>query len=97
MVVVLAVGAADQRGRHAGDGADALVTGGHIVNDLLRRQAVVVVVMVGVAHDLVACVVERLHRLRVFLGPVSHHEEGGFHVVSLQNVDERLRVLVAPR
>ena len=97
VVVVLTIGAADQCGRYAGDGADALVAGGHIVNDLLRRQTVVVVVMIGVAHHLVARVVERLHRFRVFLRPVAHHEEGGLYVIPLQNVDEYLRVLVAPR
>ena len=35
VVVVLPVGAADQRGRYAGGGADALVAGGDVVDDLL--------------------------------------------------------------
>ena len=97
MVVVLTVGAADQRGCHAGGGANALVAGGHVLNDLLGGKTIVVVVMVGVAHDLVPRVVQSLDRLRVFLRPVAHHEKSGFHVVPRQNVNKRLRVLVAPR
>ena len=96
MVVVLAVGAADQRGRHSGGGSDALVAGGNIRHDLLRRQAVIVVVVVGVAHDLVARIVKGLYRLRVFLRPVAHAEKRGLHVVPGQNVDKDLGVLVAP-
>ena len=41
-------------------------------------------------------VVEGLHRLRVFIDPVPHHEEGGFYLVAVQDVDELLGVLVAP-
>ena len=97
VVVVLAVGTADQRGRHAGDGTDSLVAGGDVRHDLVGGQAVIVVVVVGVAHDLVSRVVESLHRLRVFFHPVAHYEERGLDVEFLQNVDERLGVLVAPR
>lgn len=97
VVIILAVGAADQRGRHAGDGADALIAGGDVRRDLLCRQAVVVVVVVGVTHHLVPCIVQRLHRLRVLFRPVAHHEECGFDMVLLQNVDEGLGILVAPR
>ena len=97
VVVVLPVGAADQRGRYAGGGADALVAGGDVVDDLLRGQAVVVVVVVGVAHDLVPCVVERLDGFRILLRPVAHHEKCGLDVVLRQNIDQRLGVLVAPR
>ena len=97
VVIILAVGAADQRGRHTGDGADTLIAGGDVRCDLLCRQAVVVVVVVGVTHHLVPCIVQRLHRLRVLFRPVAHHEECGFDMVLLQNVDEGLGILVAPR
>ena len=63
MVIVLAVGAADQRGCHAGGGANALIAGGHVLNDLLGGKTIVVVVMVGVAHDLVSRVVQSLDGL----------------------------------
>ena len=97
VVVVLAVGAADQRGSHASGGADAFIAGGDVVDDLLGCQTVVVVVMVGVAHDLMARVMEGLDGVGVFFRPVAYDEEGGLYVVFLQNVDERLGVLVAPR
>lgn len=97
VVIILAVGAADQRGRHTGDGTDALIAGGDVRRDLLCRQAVVVVVVVGVTHHLVPCIMQRLHRLRVLFRPVAHHEECGFDMVLLQNVDEGLGILVAPR
>ena len=42
MVVIFTVGAADQRGRHTGDGTDPLVAGGDIRYDLVGGQAVVV-------------------------------------------------------
>ena len=97
VVIVFSVGAADQCRGHAGGGTDALVAGGNIVDDLLGRQTIVVVMMVGVAHDLVACAMEGLDRLRIFLRPVAYDEEGGLYVVFLQDVDERLGILVAPR
>ena len=97
MVVILPVGAADQRGRHTAGGGDALVAGGDVRDDLIGGETVEMVVVVGVAHDLVACVMQRLHRFRVLLRPVAHHKEGGLDVEFLQNVDERLGVLVAPR
>ena len=96
MVVVLAVGAADQRGGHAGDGGDLLVAGGDVGNDLLGGEGVVVVVVVGVVLYLVACVVEGFHGFRILFHPVPHHEKGGFYIVLRQNVDELLGILVAP-
>ena len=97
MVIVFAVRAADQRGSHASGGADAFIAGGDVVDDLLGCQAIVVVVMVGVAHDLMARVMEGLDGVRVFFCPVAYDEEGGLDIVFLQNVDERLGILVAPR
>ena len=97
MVVILAVGAADQGGGRAGGGGDALVAGGDVLHDLLGSEGVVVVVVVGVAHDLVARVVQGFDGLRVLLRPISHNKEGGLDTIPRQNVDKRLGVLVAPR
>lgn len=96
MVVVLAVGAADEAGGHAGDGGDLLVAGGDVRHHLIGGEGVVVVVVEGVVHDLMPGVVEGLHGLRVLIHPVAHHEKGGLDVVFAQNVDEGLGVLVAP-
>ena len=97
MVVVLTVGAADERRRDTGAGADALVAGGDVGDDLLSGEGVVVVVVVRVAHDLVPRVVQRLDRLGVFLRPVAHDEECRLDVIAREDVDEYLRILVAPR
>ena len=83
-------------GPHAGDGLDLVVAGVQVGHDLLHRQLGVVGVGVGVVHHLMPRVVEGLHRLRVFIDPVPHHEEGGFYLVAVQDVDELLGVLVAP-
>ena len=97
MVVILPVGTTDQRGGHAGNSTDPLVAGGNIVNDLLSGQTVVMVVVIGVAHHLVARVVQGFDGLRVLLRPISHNKEGGLDTIPRQNVDKRLCILVAPR
>ena len=97
VVVILPVGTTDQRGGHAGNSTDPLVAGGDIVNDLLSGQTVVMVVVIGVAHHLVARVVQGFDGLRVLLRPISHNKEGGLDTIPRQNVDKRLGVLVAPR
>ena len=97
MVVILAVGAADQCGAASGDGFDFIAALLNIRHDLGGGQAVVMIVVSGMAHDLVACVMQRLHRFRILIHPVAHHEEGGLDVVLRQNFDKVLRILIAPR
>jgi len=95
-VVVLSVGRADQGGTHAGHRLDLVVAGLHVGDDLSAGELVHMGVGVGVVHDLMSRVVERLDRLRVLIHPVSHHKEGGGHMVLPQNVDELLGILVPP-
>ena len=97
MVVILAVGAADQRGAAAGDGLDLLAALLDVRHDLRGTQAVVVIMVGGMAHDLMPRVVEGLDRLRILIHPVPYHEEGGLDIVFRQNFDEMLCILVAPR
>ena len=97
VVIVLAVGAADQRGCHAGDGSDLLVAGGDVGNDLVGGEGIIVVVMIGMVHHLVARVVEGFDRLRVLIHPVAHHKKGGLDVIFGQNINELLGILIAPR
>ena len=97
MIVILAVGAADQRGTAAGDGFDLVAAGFDVRDDLGGTQAVIVVVMVGMAHDLVPCIVQCFHGFRVLIHPVTHHEKGGFHVVFRQNINQKLCILIPPR
>ena len=96
MVVILAVGTADQRGSHPCYGGDLFVAGGYISDDLVAGKGIIVVVVVGVAHDLMPRVMERFHRLGIFIHPIADHEKGGLDIVFGQNVDQSLRILVAP-
>ena len=95
-VVVFAVGRTDQRGAYAGDRLNFVVAGLHIGDNFLPGELGHVGVGVGVVHDLVARVVQRLDGLRVFVHPVPDHKKGGLHIVLSQNVNELLGVLVAP-
>ena len=97
MVVILAVGTADQCGTAAGNGLDLVAAGLDIRHDLCGGKAVIVVVVGGMAHDLMARVVERLYGFRIFIHPVPYHEKGGFHIVLRQNINEMLGILIAPR
>ena len=53
-------------------------------------------VRLGVVHDLLPRRGKRLHALRVFFHPLADEEERGAHIVGGEDVDERLRVLIAP-
>ena len=95
-VVILPVGAAKQRGPRTGDGFDFIGAGVDLRLDLLGAQLRHVRVRGRVVHDLVARVRERLDRLRIFVHPFAHDEERRVDVVLVENVDEHLRILVAP-
>ena len=96
MVVVLPEGRPEEGGAHTGDSLNLIVAGVDVGDDLVGGEGVEVGVVVGVSHDLVACVGQGLHRLGVFVYPLSHHEEGGLDVVLVKDVNEVLGVLVAP-
>ena len=96
MVVVVAVGQADQSGADAGDRFDLIVAGVQIGYHLVGGQLGVVGVGIGVVHHLMARIVEGLDGFGVFLHPLAYHEEGGFDLVSAQNVDQLLSVFIAP-
>lgn len=96
MVVVFAVGTADQGGGDACYGLYLIVAGGDIGDDLVGGEGVVVVVVVRVVHDLHTCLMQRLDGLGIFIHPIPHQEEGGLDLVLMQDIDENLGVLVAP-
>ena len=83
-------------GGSAGDGLDLAVAVLQFLPDLLAAALGQVWVSAGVVFDLVTGIGERLHRLRIFVHPLPHQKEGGFHVIATQNLDQLLRVLVAP-
>ncbi|MPM47804.1 hypothetical protein SDC9_94522 [bioreactor metagenome] len=97
MVVVFSVRTADQRWPHAGDSLDFVAALLQVGRDLLSGQGVIVVMVGGVAHDLVSRVVQSLNGLRIFFCPVAHYKKSGLHIVRSQSINERLRVLVPPR
>ena len=97
LVVILPVGTAEQAHFSAGDGLNLAGAQAHLVDDLLFRQLCHVGVGVGVVADLHARVGQRLHALRVFVRPLAHQEKCGLHIVLVQDVDQRLGILVTPR
>ena len=97
MVVIFAVGTTDQGGRDACNGFHLVVAGGDIGHDLIGGEGVVVIVVVGVIHDLHPGVMESLYGLGILIHPISHQEKSGLYIVLSQRVDEDLGVLIAPR
>ena len=47
-------------------------------------------------HDLVPGIMKGFYGFRIFVHPLAHHEKRGLDVVLSQNVDELLRILIAP-
>ena len=47
-------------------------------------------------HDLVPGIMKGFYGFRIFVHPLAHHEKRGLDVVFSQNVDELLRILIAP-
>lgn len=60
MVIILPVGAAKQGGPHPGHLLNLIITGIQILCDLLRAQAVEMGMVIGMAHNLVPRVMQRL-------------------------------------
>jgi len=96
VVVIFAVRAAEQRGTDAGDGLDLVVGRVDVGGDILGGELGKVGVIVGMVHDLVARVGDGLYGLRVFIHPCADHKEGGLHSVLVEDVDERLGILIPP-
>ena len=96
VVVVIAVGQADQCRAYPGDLFNFVVAGVQVGHYLVGGELGVVGMGVGVVHHLVARIVEGLYRLRIFVYPFTHHKKGGGNIVLPQNVDELLGVLIAP-
>ena len=96
MVVILAERTADQRRPNAGQRFDLIVAGVDIGDDLLRRKRIVVVVRVGMVHQFVAALDDGLGLLRILIRPVADDEEGAFHTVVREYIENFLRVVRTP-
>ena len=97
VVVIFPVGRAEQRGPHAAHRLNGVAACRHVRHNLVGGELVVVVVMGAVTHHLMPRLMQRHHRLRVLLHPVPHHKKRGLNIVSGQNINQRLRVLIPPR
>ena len=84
MVVILAEGAANKRRTSPCERLELIVAGIHIFDDLLRRQRIVVVVCVGMVHQLAAAVYDGLGLLRILVRPVADDEKGCRDMVFFQ-------------
>ena len=96
MVVILAEGAANKRRTNPCERLELIVAGIHIFDDLLRRQRIVVVVCVGMVHQLAAAVYDGLGLLRILVRPVADDEEGTLHTVVREHIENLLRVVRPP-
>ena len=81
VVVVLAERTADQRRADAGERLDLVVAGVHVRDDLVGGQGIVVVVRVGVVHQLIAALDDGLRLFGILVRPVADNEESTLHAV----------------
>ena len=96
MVVILAVGRAEQGGAHTGDRLDLIAAGIDVGHNLLGGKGVEVGMIVGVVHNLVSRIGKSLHRFGVFVHPFANDKKGDLNVVFSQNINELLGILVPP-
>ena len=96
MVVILAEGAANKRRTSPCERLELIVAGIHIFDDLLRRQRIVVVVCVGMVHQLAAAVYDGLGLLRILVRSVADHEKGRLDAVVREYIQDLLRVVRPP-
>ena len=96
MVVVLAERAADERRADAGERLDLVAAGVHVRDDLVGGQGIVVVVCVGMVHQLAAAVYDGLGLLRILVRPVADHEKGRLDAVVREYIQDLLRVVRPP-
>ena len=96
VVVVLAVGAAEERGPRPGNCLDFVVAGRDFGRNRVHIQLRHMRMRIRVVHDLHAGPGEGEDALGVFVHPFPHEEEGRLHAVAAQDIYELGRVLVAP-
>ena len=96
MVVVLAERAADERRADAGERRDLIVAGIYVRDDLVGSQGIVVVVRIGMVHQLVAALNDGLGLLGVLVRPVADNEKGTLHAVVREHIKDLLCVIRPP-
>ena len=96
VVVILAERAADERRADAGERRDLIVAGIYVRDDLVGSQGIVVVVRIGMVHQLVAALNDGLGLLGVLVRPVADNEKGTLHAVVREHIKDLLCVVRPP-
>ena len=97
MVVILAERAADERRADAGQRLDLIVAGVHVCDDLVGGEGIIMIMRVGVVHELIAAVHDGLGLFGILIRPIAHHKKCTGDAVFLEHVEYPLRVVRAPR
>ena len=95
MVVVLAVGTAEQNGGHACDRADLLAARSQVVFDLLAAELGKMRMMRGMAHDLMPRLGQGSDGIRIAIDPVADDKEGRLHLIAIQNIEAASKEMAA--
>ena len=96
MVVVFAVGAADQRGADACHRHDFFVALLHVGDDGVGGERIEMVVGVRMVHDLMPCFGDGFAGVGVVVCPVADHEKGSLDLILRQYIQYLLRIVCAP-
>ena len=72
VVVILAERAADERRADAGQRLDLIVAGVHVCDDLVGGEGIIMIMRVGVVHELIAAVHDGLGLFGILIRPVAH-------------------------
>ena len=96
-IVVISIRRSKKQRADAGHGLDLFIAGGDLRCHLRLGKLRHVRVGIGVVAHFVAGGAERADGIRIFVHPCADDEKRRLHIVTLQNVDQRLRLLVAPR
>lgn len=75
MVVILAERAADERRADAGQRLDLIVAGVHVCDDLVGGEGIIMIMRVGVVHELIAAVHDGLGLFGILIRPVAHDKK----------------------
>lgn len=81
---------------YSGNGFNLLIAGVNVLHDLVAGECIEVCMCIGMVHDLMTRLGERLNRLGIAINPIPHHKKGCLDIILAQNVDELLRILIPP-
>ena len=92
MIIVVAVGAPDQRRAHPGEGFDLIVAGLDLLENTLGGAFGEIGVGIRVIHHLMSRFCQLPDLLRVSIHPLAHQEKGRLYVIFAQDLNVPIRV-----